>query len=384
MSERNHAPRSGGRAAEPRRGTARGDGLGRNADAQEAADREAAPRRSADREAAPRRSAARGVRHFADGETPADTRRSGIAGERRTGATRSRDTAGVRAKARDTDGVRAKARDTAGVRAKARDTDGVRAKARDRNPVGGLGRGMNAGRDATPVRDRKSAAAGRKSRMADALGGRRRVETPGGSGRRRVTDAPVDGTAALDIEVTAGEPLRVEQAAPAPRLRVAPPAPISAPRAPFVAAVLSVVVIGVLGILVINTKTNENSFRINDLQKQGSLLANQQQDLENQLVAASHIGSLDAAARRLGMVKAEQMAIIRMPDGKMIGVPGPAKGPRSVTYQETEDEKATSGQAPENEAGQNAGAGQNPGAGQQPAAGQQQPAAGQQQPGTGQ
>ena len=93
MSERTYAPRSGGRAAEPRRGTARGDGLGRNADAQEAADREAAPRRrvdreaaprrSVDREAAPRRGAARGVRHFADGETPADTRRSGIAGERR-------------------------------------------------------------------------------------------------------------------------------------------------------------------------------------------------------------------------------------------------------------------------------------------------------------
>jgi hypothetical protein len=289
------------------------------------------------------------VRHFADGETPADTRRSGIAGERRTGATRSRDTAGVRAKARDTDGVRAKARTT----------DGVRAKARDRNAVGDLGRGLNAGRDATPVRDRKGAAAGRKSRMADALGGRRRADPPASGGRRPVTDAPVDGTAALDLEVTAGEPLRVEQAAAAPRLRVAPPASISAPRAPFVAAVLSVVVIGVLGILVINTKTNENSFRINDLQKQGSVLDNQQQDLENQLVVASHIGSLDAAARRLGMVKADTMAIIRLPDGKEIGVPGPAKGPRSVTYQGTEDENATTtDKAPADGTAQQPGTGQ--------------------------
>src|SRR5690349_6810564 len=42
-------------------------------------------------------------------------------------------------------------------------------------------------------------------------------------------------------------------------LTVAPPAPVSVPRAPFVALVLVVVVAGVMGILVLNTKINENA-----------------------------------------------------------------------------------------------------------------------------
>ena len=63
---------------------------------------------------------------------------------------------------------------------------------------------------------------------------------------------------------TMPEPLKVTDAPKPPRLRVAPPAPISVPRAPFVATVLGVVVVGVLGILLINTTTNENSFRISE------------------------------------------------------------------------------------------------------------------------
>ncbi len=145
-----------------------------------------------------------------------------------------------------------------------------------------------------------------RGRIVEALGGRGRAQLAG-----RPVDAPVDGTAALQIEVTAAEPDRVTGDVGArPRLRVAPPAPISAPRAPFVATVIGVVIVGVLGILLINTKTNENSFRIADLQKQDTALDNQQQDLENQLVAASSIGNLDAAARRLGLVKAENPAPI--------------------------------------------------------------------------
>jgi hypothetical protein len=162
-------------------------------------------------------------------------------------------------------------------------------------------------------------------------------------------DAPVDGTAALQIEVSA-EPLRTDSlravdASGAPRLRVAPPAPISAPRATFVAAVLVVVIVGVLGILLINTKTNENSFRIADLQKQNTALDNQQQDLENQLVVASSIGNLDAAARRLGMVKADKLALFRLPDGKVIGVPTPTGGRVAVTAQDAKSGTTDQGAA---------------------------------------
>ena len=156
------------------------------------------------------------------------------------------------------------------------------------------------------------------------------------------SDAPVDGTAALQVDAEAlrigAEPLRAD-AEPArvidldrPRLQVAPPAPISVPRAPFVAGVIGVVIAGVLGILLINTKTNENSFKIADLQKQSSALDSQQQDLDNQLAIVSSPGSLDAAARRLGLVKATP-ALIRLPDGRVIGMLKPADGKTSVTAQ---------------------------------------------------
>jgi hypothetical protein len=68
------------------------------------------------------------------------------------------------------------------------------------------------------------------------------------------------------------------------------------------------------------------------------VLDNQQQNLENQLVEVSSIGNLHAAARRLGLVEAENPALFTLPDGKIIGVLTPAKGKPAVTAQ---DSKAT-------------------------------------------
>ena len=168
---------------------------------------------------------------------------------------------------------------------------------------------------------------------------------------------PTMGTAALKAEAAeplrsraateAAEPLRgraagavqpqrevgAREAAVTPRLRVAPPAPISAPRAPFIAVVIAIVVAGVIGILLINTKTNENAFKISKLQDQKAALDNQQQKLENQIAGYESTGNLDVAARRLGLVKADSPAYIRLPDGRVIGVPKPGTGPAAVTAQ---------------------------------------------------
>ena len=188
---------------------------------------------------------------------------------------------------------------------------------------------------------------GKRSRTADTTRAKARNTTDpvraksaptAGRGRRPAMDAPVAGTAALQVEVAAAEPLRITEPQLAPRLQVAPPAPISVPRAPFVGAMIGVVIVGVLGILLINTKTNENSFRIADLQNQASKLDNQQQDLDNQLVEISSIGNLDAAARRLGLVKSDNPAMIRLPDGKVIGVLKPATGKQAVTAQDAKSD----------------------------------------------
>ncbi|MFC7273270.1 hypothetical protein ACFQS1_04685 [Paractinoplanes rhizophilus] len=245
-----------------------------------------------------------------------------------------------------------------------------RARLRDGDPVRAERRAPDDGRA-----DRRSGAdlAHGKGRRPEPMIGKGRSEAARkrnarAGGRRPVLDAPVDGTAALkpeavidlgatrpeatplevaSLETAQAEPLRVTPPARntggvgAPRLRVAPPAPVSAPRAPFVASVIGLVIVGVLGILLINTKTNENSFRIDDLKKQNTALDNTEQDLDNQLVAVSSIGNLDAAARRLGLVKEDHPALFTLPDGKIIGVPTPAKGKASVTAQDA----ATAGDA---------------------------------------
>jgi hypothetical protein len=130
------------------------------------------------------------------------------------------------------------------------------------------------------------------------------------------------------------EPQRVTRTAP--RLRVAPPAPISAPRAPFIAVMIALVIAGVLGVLLVNTKTIENSFEITKLQDEQATLNNQQQQLENQLANYESVGNLDALAKAQGLVRGTP-AWIRLPDGKIIGVPKPAAGEPAVTAQDEAD-----------------------------------------------
>jgi hypothetical protein len=169
-------------------------------------------------------------------------------------------------------------------------------------------------------------------RTAEQAGkGRRSAGTnaTGTGSARGARQFPVQGTAALKADVTTER-----ETASAPKLRVAPPAPVNAPRAPFIALVSGVVVAGVLGILLINTKTAENSFTIDSLQDQKADLDAQQQALEHEIAINQMPGSLDAAARRLGLVKVDSIAYIRLPDGKIIGVPTAGSGDVSVTAQD--------------------------------------------------
>jgi hypothetical protein len=176
----------------------------------------------------------------------------------------------------------------------------------------------------------------RTPRSGGRTAGQRHRSDPGARVRGR--DLPVDGTAALrpqvsDPDAAADRPIRVwnstGEPAPVPaeagsRLRVAPPAPVSGPRAPFVALILVVVVGGVLGILLVNTRINENAFHLDRLQKQQAALDLREQQLQKQIAEHEAPGNLAAAARKLGLVESESTAFIRLPDGKVVGVPQPA------------------------------------------------------------
>jgi hypothetical protein len=141
------------------------------------------------------------------------------------------------------------------------------------------------------------------------------------------TTAPVDGATALSIEVSGDTPPMPGR----PRLWVAPPLPVRAPRATFAAAIIAVVLVGVVGILLINTKTMEQSFRLDALRKEKTTLDKRQQELDRQIYELSGPGNLHAAARRLGLVQADEPAVIWLPNGDIVRPPAPGRGPTSPT-----------------------------------------------------
>ncbi|HEY3010147.1 MAG TPA: hypothetical protein VGJ63_19085 [Micromonosporaceae bacterium] len=162
------------------------------------------------------------------------------------------------------------------------------------------------------------------------------VRAPRSGGRTTATRTPeyrTHGSTALQPEprlTTSTERPATEPA----RLRVAPPAPVTVPHAPFVLLVLIVVVGGVLGILLVNTKINENAIRLQRLQQQQAGLDLREQRLRQQIAEYESPGNLAAHARELGLVPAGTPAFIRLPDGRVIGVPQPADGQPSITSQQ--------------------------------------------------
>ena len=150
------------------------------------------------------------------------------------------------------------------------------------------------------------------------------------------------------VGTAAVAPKRVGQPGPVdrptlPRLRVAPPAPVSVPRAPFIAMMLVVVIAGVVGILVLNTKINENAFRLDALQRNQQTLDRTEDGYNRQLANFESPSNLAAAARRLGLVPADSPAFIKLPDGKVLGVPRPASGKPSASGTTAQQKTGTGG-----------------------------------------
>ncbi|HIW61704.1 MAG TPA: hypothetical protein H9881_04550 [Candidatus Stackebrandtia excrementipullorum] len=105
--------------------------------------------------------------------------------------------------------------------------------------------------------------------------------------------------------------------------RVAPPEPVTTARAPFVLAVLGLIAAGIVGLLVLNTAINENAFTLQDLREQQAVLDASEQQLSDELADLSSPGNLAAAAERLGLVPADDITYIRLPDGKELVMPTP-------------------------------------------------------------
>jgi hypothetical protein len=92
--------------------------------------------------------------------------------------------------------------------------------------------------------------------------------------------------------------------------------------------VLLVVAGGVLGILLLNTKINENAFRLHEMRQEQAALDQRQQELDQQIAQAQSTAQLAAAARRLGLVQvpAGDLGQVRLPTGEVVAEPVPVRG----------------------------------------------------------
>jgi hypothetical protein len=89
--------------------------------------------------------------------------------------------------------------------------------------------------------------------------------------------------------------------------------------------VLFLIGAGLVALLLLNTAVNQNAFRLHALEAQKKALDLRQQQLERDLLELNGPGRLLAAANRLGLVSEGTPGYIQMPDGRIVGVPTPAK-----------------------------------------------------------
>lgn len=164
-------------------------------------------------------------------------------------------------------------------------------------------------------------------RRARAASSRRRGLLDDGAG------VAVDGQLALQ---TVAEPVEAD---PEPEFRttgrqrrtvpvrttkkVAPPEPVTTARAPFVLSVLGLISVGIVGLLVLNTAINENAFMLQDLRENQTTLDASEQQLTDELADLSAPNNLAVAAERLGLVEADNITYLRLPDGKELKMPKP-------------------------------------------------------------
>jgi hypothetical protein len=114
----------------------------------------------------------------------------------------------------------------------------------------------------------------------------------------------------------------------APALRVLPQPRSRAARAPFVTLVLTLLGGGLVTLLLVNTALSQGAFAVQKLQKANLGLTEQRQQLGQSLADANQPAALASRAVALGMVPGGAPAFLRLPDGKVMGVPKVAVSPK--------------------------------------------------------
>jgi len=109
-----------------------------------------------------------------------------------------------------------------------------------------------------------------------------------------------------------------------PRLRVVTGAPLRHGGAAFGIVCATLLALGLIGLLLLNTVLAQGSFTLSKLRATSDQLTDVQGALNQSLDASKSPANLAMRATRMGMVPAQSAAFLRLSDGKVIGVAQPA------------------------------------------------------------
>lgn len=129
--------------------------------------------------------------------------------------------------------------------------------------------------------------------------------------------------------------LRPVAALPRPRLTIVPRVAARAPRVPFVLLVVTILISGLVGLLLLNTALQRGAFVSTDLRQQSADLTIQQQRLELELADLSASQRVAQEAQKLGMVGNDSPAFLSLATGSVIGKPIAGEAGKKVDIRST-------------------------------------------------
>lgn len=108
------------------------------------------------------------------------------------------------------------------------------------------------------------------------------------------------------------------------RLQLVAPARSQAGRTPFVVVVITVISLGLIGLIFMSTILQGQAFEIAKLDREANSLQTQQEALVHDLDQLKSPAGLASAAVGYGMVPNTNPVFLRLTDGKVIGKSSPA------------------------------------------------------------
>lgn len=124
-------------------------------------------------------------------------------------------------------------------------------------------------------------------------------------------------------------PGRIDEARAA-GLRLVRPVRSRARKAPFVVVVLSILAVGLVGLIIMSTVLQAQSFEADRLERRLGTLQTQQQSISRDVDRLQSPANVARRAIGIGMVPNTNPAFLRLSDGNVLGKPQPAKAGTNI------------------------------------------------------